>query len=367
MRKLLFLFISLILVISSCSTSIAVPYMQPSAIDMGGYRNLALASVVPYKGYSAPSVVVGTDIRAAGLRVLSGYTNSTAISTASYATDRLYSTLSSSGFFNILPPDSTDAVITAGYLGGDISESFRKLGYDAVLIPRITGMSVNESVYSVPHDEWWEDRDGDRHHRVEFEYYYRQIVSLDYSITVIDTESGRIVAQRTFSDTDKREDILDRRWMRLEDPSYLFRRIIRSFSDDIENLLVPSYQEYSVSLMSNKPKLEEAESAYDAAKDGNLELAGNLFLSIWEKSNHLPSGYNAALLAAASGDYTKAIDILSSVMEKYNDSDVRSLYRNLLTIRTRNEQAMGQITGESSALELGAPNGNAIYSLVMGR
>ena len=368
MRKLLIIVAAItFMALVSCSTTITVPYMQPSIIDMGGHRNLAVASVIPYKGYSAPSrYVIGADIHTMGFHVYSGYTVSTADSVADYASRTLYSELSATGFFNLLPPESTDMVLERGRFGADISREFRRLGYDAVLIPRITGMSVNETIYSEPYEDWWVDSEGEKHCRIEFNYYYKQIASIDYTLTVIDTETGSILGQRTYSDTAKREDVLDRSWVRLDDVSYLFRRMINSFSDDILRLLVPTEREYNVSLMSNKPKNESAEAAYEAASDGNLLLSQSIFLSEWEGSHHLPSGYNAALIMAASGDYDGAIDLLSDIMAVSGNADVRTLYRDLVSIRSRNEQAMGQVTGESSVHSSGAVDGNGIYALVMG-
>ena len=365
MKRLLLLLVSVFLLFS-CSTTIEVPYMQPSIIDMGGYRNLAVASVVPYRGYVAPTYVVGADIQVAGFHIFSGYTASTADNIASYATDELVSTLSSTEFFNILPPEITDGIIERGRFGGDISKDFKSMGYDAVLIPRITGMSVSETLYSKPYEDWWVDEDGNRHSRIEFNYYYKQVASIDYTITLIDTESGRIIGQRTFSDTETREDVLDRRWSHLNDVSYLFRRMISSFDYSIIRLLVPTVHVSSVSLMKNKPEDENADKAYDAAKDGNLDLAREVFLEEWQNAKHLPSGYNAALLIAATGDYDDAISLLGEVTSVYSDEKSRNLYRDLLSIRSRNEQAMGQVSGESSIHQTSSSSGNDIYALVMG-
>ena len=187
---------AMLVLLSSCATSVSLRYMQPSVVDMGGYRNLAVASVVPYNGF-IPSTgwVRAADIHASGLRIHSGYSYSTAASVAAYATDQLYTALSSTGFFNLLPPGETDRVIADGGLGGDISSSLHSLGYDAVLIPRIRMMSVDETVYSVPREEWWVDEDGVRHRIIEFDYRYTQTASIEYVLTVIDGSSCSMFPQ----------------------------------------------------------------------------------------------------------------------------------------------------------------------------
>lgn len=366
MRRIAMLIAAAMLLLSSCMTTISVPYMQPSSIDMGGYRNLAVASVVPYRGFVPPSRwVASLDIHSAHVRIHPGYSRTTAASVASYATEQLYGTLSSSGFFSLLPPEATDAVLELGSYGFDISAELKRMGFDAVLIPRITNMSVSETIYSEPHNEWWTDESGEVHRRVEFDYFYTQTASIEYRLTVIDTSTGAIVAQRTFADRETREGALSSTWSSLDDASYLFRRMIRSFNDGILRQFVPTYREYDVTLMKNKPKLEAVEGAYDAAADGDSALALDIFSKAWEGDSHLPSGYNAALLLAASGRFEESMALLEDVMAAYSSEDARRLYRDLQSIEARNAQAMSQVTGEGSAVSVDRIDGNAIYDMVL--
>ena len=368
MRKLIPVLAIAVLVLASCRTIVPIGYMQPSAIDMGGYRNLAVASAVPYGGPVPGYRFVGyADVHAAGLRIYSGYASSTAQRIADYATTELYSTLSATGFYNLLPPDMTDAVLEAGRYGTDISEEFSRMGYDAVLIPRISSMSLNESIYSIPRSRWWTDDDGIRHRCMVYDYGYIQTASIVYTLTVIDTSTGRIAAVRTFSDSVTRRDQLDPYWHRLDDPAYLFRRMISSFNGGILRLFVPLYREYDAALMANKPENAASETAYEAARDGNTDSALGIFLSQWEESGHVPSGYNAAVLIAAEGRFDEALDLLSSVMEADESGDARDLYRALMAVRASDEQAGMQISGESSAAAGAVPDGNAVYDMVMRR
>ena len=368
MRKFIPVLAIAVLVLTSCRTVVPIGYMQPSAIDMGGYRNLAVASAVPYGGPVPGYRFVGyADVHAAGLRIYSGYASSTAQRIADYATTELYSTLSASGFYNLLPPDMTDAVLEAGRYGTDISEEFSRMGYDAVLIPRISSMSLDESIYSIPRSRWWTDDDGIRHRCMVYDYGYIQTASIVYTLTVIDTSTGRIAAVRTFSDSETRRDQLDPYWHRLDDPAYLFRRMISSFNGGILRLFVPLHREYDAALMANKPENAASEAAYEAVRDGNTDSALAIFLSQWEESGHVPSGYNAAVLIAAEGRFDEALDLLSSVMEADESGDARDLYRALMAVRASDEQAGMQISGESSAAAGAVPDGNAVYDMVMRR
>ena len=93
----------------------------------------------------------------------------------------------------------------------------------------------------------------------------------------------------------------------------------------------------------------------------------SIFLSQWEESGHVPSGYNAAVLTAAEGRFDDAIDLLSSVMEADESGDARELYRAMMAVRASDEQAEMQISGESSAAADAASDGNAVYDIVMRR
>ena len=103
MRRIIFLCILILLLFVSCSTMVSIPYIEPSVIDMGGYRNLAVASAVPYHGIIPyTSWVPWRDTFSPRFRIRSGFSPSIAASVAEYATTELYSTLSESGFFNLL-------------------------------------------------------------------------------------------------------------------------------------------------------------------------------------------------------------------------------------------------------------------------
>lgn len=362
MRRIILFCILILLLFVSCSTMVSIPYIEPSVIDMGGYRNLAVASAVPYHGIIPyTSWVPWRDTFSPRFRIRSGFSPSIAASVAEYATTELYSTLSESGFFNLLSPARTDAILERGRLGYSISEELRNLGYDAVLIPRIENMNVDEYVYAEPYEEWWTDSDGKRHRHIEYEYYYKQTATISYSLTLVDTETGAIVTKRTFADSRYRESSFDPVWGILADPGYLFRRMLSSFDEGILRQFVPRTRLYDITLMKNKPKNDDAKIAYDYAKDGNLSAALDGFLSVWENDRHLPSGYNAALLIASTGDYDRALELLQDIQTSYSNEDVRSFYRDLITIRSRNEEGLGQISGETSATPVDGAEDNAIY------
>ena len=134
------------LLFSSCQTSVRINYLYPSDVNMSNYRHLAVMPVVQYRGY-IPSTqwIAGLDVMAGSVHVRSSYSASIASDVSSYATDQLYSTLSNTGYFSLLDPQSTAWIVNSGYR---VSERLRDMGYDAVMIPRIEDMTIEERIYT---------------------------------------------------------------------------------------------------------------------------------------------------------------------------------------------------------------------------
>ena len=341
--KLLVLILAVLLLSASCATEIAVRYMQPSEINMGSYRNLALASVVPYKGFVTSSGWIRTiDIGSAGILIRPSYSYDITNSVASYATDRIYSTLSSSGYYNILPPSSTDRIIHTSW---DESREFRDMGYDAVMIPRIDAMNVDENIYSVQRSATEYDAyDHSYYTYYYYDYYIKQTASITYTISVIDTNTEKIIATRTFTDSRTNTESIDPDFPRFDKAELLFQRMIRSFDAGIIRLFVPTMHNYNVALMDNKPEIKELKDAYDAAKDGNTRYALDAFMAEWKRSQHVPSGFNAAVLTAALGDIDGAIAIAEDLTRYSGDRKVGTLLTDLRRVKSYNEEAEKQLT-----------------------
>lgn len=371
MKKLLLIVTLAALLLVSCATTVSVDYINPSEINMGSYRNIAIASTVPYRAMRNPSVFVRAADSAAERNtfVTSSYSRSLADTVASYATDRLVSTLSSSGFFNVTPPSVTDALLDYAALGNDITSELAKRNIDAVIIPKITAMGVDEYVSSeqyLVNDPVKKDEHGNPVKVPAWRYYLTQSAYLDYSYTIIDARTLQVYAVKNFSD--KREDVsqISEYGIYSPDVKGFFNSMINGFQRYILLQLVPQRQSASLSLMSNKPKIKSLEGAYDAAKNGYTDIARELFLSEYEASGHIPSGYNAALLTASMGDMDEAIALLEEMNYRTSSDDVRGLLTGLKDIKARDEEAMRQIEGTSVYDGSLVTQGKNIFQVVMG-
>lgn len=349
MRKLfLALAVTIVFFFTSCQSSVGITYMVPSEIDMGSYRNIALASTVPYEGFPRPSRYIRTLdplARHGYPYILTTYTRGLKDDVAEYATEKIYSTLSDSGYFSILSPSVTDKILDAGSVGLSTRDAFLERGIDAVLIPRIENMSIDEYIYSRTRYETRTDSSGKEYEVEITNFYYDADYFLTLSYSIVDVRTERIIASRKFvvDDSDN---------FRITSPSFIssypersFRRMIDSTMSRITRQLVPLQTTAEITLMDNKPKDKDVEVAYDALKDGNFSLSSSLFLENYKTDKHIPSGYNAALITAAMGDIDGAIEIADMVYEETGSADVSSLRSRLISIRKSNEESIRQIEG----------------------
>lgn len=347
MKKILFPFILAVLVflLASCMTSVDISYVAPSGIDMGHYRNIAVASTVPYAGFTNPPAYVRSIDPGPYNLVYSSYGYSLRDQVASYATERFLETLSNSGYFTIKGPGFTDAVLDASSVGVDARKIFRDNGIDAVVIPKIENMGVDEYIYSTIREREVVDKDGRPRKVYDRLYYYQVDLSLTFSFTIIDTQTEKVVAKRSFHVEDSDNVSLGSPYFSPGDPYWDFCSMIRSIQGDILTQLVPTRRSISVDLMANKPKDASVEVFYDYAKEGSIDASARGFLANWEKTGHLPSGYNAALLLGATGDIDEALSVIGDVCSSTGNGDAYKLQSNLQFIQKSNSEARNQIEG----------------------
>ena len=353
----------------SCETGVSITYNQPAEINMGSYRNIAVASTVPYKGMSNPPYFVrALDADAFwDSYVTSSYDTSICQKSADYATQKLVGTLERSGFFSVTGPERTDVMLNAGALGYNSSEVLRKNNIDAVIIPKITNLNINEFIQSKKVQEKdydHKDQYGNPTVVTKTRYYLYQNVDIGYSYTIIDAKTSQVIAVKNFSASDSDYWEVDKYGFLTPDVFSMVKGMIDGFQSYITKQLVPTTARKTVSLMANKPKIDSLKSAYDAAKDGYTARAAELFLREYRTSGHLPSGYNGALLTAAYGDLDEAISILRELSSRYTNSEVEKLLSNLITIKSRNDEALKQMSGEMTQ-NLNTPQKD-IYQVIMG-
>ena len=366
----LFLLLVLVLLVTGCSTTIKLSYMKPAEVNMGKYRNIAIASTVPYDGkISLPMLIRTLDPTASSVRMFSTYKSDIPNSIATYATNQIVSKLSSTGFFNsILDPKDTDTILNMRNLGYDPSAEFKKHGYDAVMIPKIENMGYDEYIWTeVKEKKVYDSTLKKEVVKKETVYNIKRVANITLSITVLDCNTNQLVAKKTFKDSAVwTASFNPKSYSFTIDALSLFRSMISDMQYEILEKFIPARAAYYADLMKNKPELEFVSAAYDFAEEGNMDAAVEIFGEAWELYGHVPSGYNYALLMAGYGEYDIALDVLKKLRYSSSDSRITELYGDLIYMKDKNEKANAQLEGlDSDASGSNGKTTNTIYDFIL--
>ena len=312
-RLLLVLTVAILLVVTGCATTVTMRYMVPAEINMASYTNLAVVSVEPYRftAFTSPSATIKDMSGTSPYRVASGFGDSTELRIAQYLTQKIIQDLRRTDYFNLMTPPDFDAL-------GIRYQRFKEQGYDALLMVDITDLKVEEYIFAqeetviVPP----EVEGGESTTIKELRHHVTQKIALNVEFTVVDTGTGQTVATKSYSDSREQTYKIEPGSTGASRAPELYRwmaSMADSFSRSFSELIAPRWTTKAVALMDNKPENKRVENAYEAAKEGSLGMALETFKREWEQSNHVPSGYNAAIILESFGRYDEAIKLIGEV------------------------------------------------------
>lgn len=361
--------------LTSCATSITVRHLVPGEVDLSVSRNIAIASTVPFKfPYGRPLSPWISGLSETDFTLSSGYDANLPSSIANTSTRMLLDAAQSTSYFTILTPDVTDAYLSLSKVGENSSAMLKSKGVQALLSSNISYMDVEEEVVGRDVKTYvTEDIDPSptvttmkSYEKVTSrEYFLVQKATLTLTYTVYDLVNNRILLTRSFTGKEDQETKIgirtydagspggyrdERRYSSGFAPSFkpLFEKVLRSFSSTISKQLAPSWQTKRLTLMSNKPKLEAAKSAYTLTERGSYEQAYRQFLSLYELSGHIASGYNAALLLEALNRLPEAVDLMNDVFNRSGSQQAYTALLRMQEAKSQSEKAQRQISGESA-------------------
>ena len=322
-----------------CATHVPINYMVPADDNMSEFRDLAIASVDPYR-FSllyGPSTTVPDLSGTFPIRVYSGYQPFSERLLANHATGTLFESLDATGYFNLMAPSETDRY-------GRRYANLHALGYDATIVVEFERMDIEEYVYArkvaVVDNVETEEVETEK-----LAYYLRQKVFVSLSYEVIENSSGRRRYSRTFQERSERTFSLDP-----EDTAIIFAPsmtpvlldMVERIVLDMTDALAPRWVQSNVALMKNRPTASSVETAYDAAEEGRFAAAYQAFLREWQQSGHVPSGYNAALLAESSGRRDEAIELMGEVFQSSGNNKAKRQLDRMRRYRSEHALASAQ-------------------------
>lgn len=377
-RTVLGLFcLSMVLVLTSCTTSIKVRHLIPSAVDVSNHRNIAIASTEMYnfpRGSTLPPWVKGSGDSSFSLS--SGFDSNLNAKIVEASTAYIVDAMVKTDYFTVVPPESTDAYLTLGKNGSNAYSMMIEQGVQALLKSSITYMNCEEQIIGRDIKEWVPgnaDLTDPTPKNISYEkvigrsFYLEQQATVTFTYTLIDLVSNRILATDSFTSQQTSEiclgktifgigensrDIHERCYASGFAPSFfpLFDAMIKKIPSEVAMQLAPSWAESSVTLMPNKPKSDVAH-AYKLAESNNLREAYSVFFQTWQQQAHLPSGYNAALLLEGMGLYSEALELMNQVYNKTGDAKSLSQLIRLKEVSSQQDEALKQIEGTTELVD----------------
>ena len=333
-----------------CSTTVTVSHMVPAEINMSNYRNLAVSSISPYAFgfFNRPASIVPDHSGDQLYRVYSGFGPYGERDTAITGTRNLVSVLDDAAYFKLLVPAQVDTVVGTGGAQSTMLERVRRSGADALLTNRciedfIYAQDVNKMVDKDPVTGVVLDKP---ELRTVKGYFLRQKLGITFSYEIVDVKTGRVLISDTFNrQSDSSKELTGDPEKPITAPSIesTFSSMVADFNRTIRNQIAPRWERTVVSLMDNKPEMTRAKNAWDEAKRGNYAIAKDLFLKEWNRSKHIPSGYNAALLTEALGDLKKALELMTSVYRESGNQTVNNQISRMRRALESQQQAEQQL------------------------
>lgn len=342
---------------SGCATTVSVRHLIPAETDMSAYRNLAVASTEPFSFgfFNRPSSIVPDYSGKSGLTVASGFGTFTELSIARYATTRLVQSLDRADYFTLLPPSQTDTIMKGKNLGFTISEMLMRNGVEALFTSSIDYLDVDEYIYAVEKnlliskDPVTGNPINPPVSQKVIVYYLMQKVSLTYSYEIVDARTGKVIVSRTLHDSQERSfDLTGKPAKGYVAPSLepMIEEMLQDLIDPVVQQIAPRWETTTLSLMKNEPERKNVAFAWEEVRRGNLAIALEAFKKEWNRSGHIPSGYNAALIMEAMGNLEQAIDLMEDVYQESGNNSIYSMLRRMRQRLQDQAEAEAQLLGQ---------------------
>ncbi len=378
MRKtlstILLLAVTLVLILTGCSTTIAIRTLVPAEVDVSGYKSMAVRSTIdntkwivpafwnsyiPIRGGISEKYLSFLNFRSCLDFGVSSHISNTATKTVYKAVN--------TGFFKVLDPELTDSYVTIGDRNGNMKKTFLDAGVDAVLTTEISNLYYDEYIIQERSEFSSTAADG-KYYPIYFYAVQKYEITISYRLT--DVENNVIIASGNFSSGMREHkttlgktknaagDYEAYSYVRIPTASSLFEEQISTFASNFRNALSPHYVTEYFDFMPNKPKVKRLEPAYEALEDEKWGAALQIFADEYARSKHGAAGYNACILYFTTGERQKAYDLAQELYRTQSMTDALELYHDLKKIEEKENAATKQINSTEKSGSTGGSTGS---------
>jgi hypothetical protein len=341
--------LAITMIITSCATTVTVSYMKPAKFNLLDYKNLAVATTEVGNAPVFANTRIYINYENYNNSIITGYNRMIPSDIADYYTNEIYSAFSNSGLFKLIPPAQTDQYIRNLKYGITNSSKLYDMGADAIFTSEIEYLDYEEyPVYGdfimIKNPDYIIGGEALQYIQSEernVTIYQEAQMRISYSI--IDLQNGYVLASDSYTDTVKNSVKYDYYNMTSLTSEYMYKDIADDFIAQTKNDLFPHTVYSTLELMDNNPKNPLASIAMDMVDNNQLVGAQTMFEQAWDESNHLPSGYNAALLLEAMGQRSDAMYLMKEVYNLTGSGDAIQAYSRMKSYDSSSNAAIKQI------------------------
>ncbi|MBN1649016.1 MAG: hypothetical protein JW874_13355 [Spirochaetales bacterium] len=332
-----------IVFISGCRTAISVTVTKPAEVNMSGARNIAVFDFTYPRQYRITGMTsddLFNRIIAAAIARDRLRTDTLERRIADYMTNQLVSGLVGTEYFSVFTPND----VSAAMIGADnpnlgMTDVGLLLGADAIIVGSVDSMDWSDEEYKKERKVY---NSKTKKYHVVVERRIKRTVEISVTYRVVNAETGSVIASE--SDTQTRNDdkeLKDRD--RLADVDTLFKQAVDNMIPAITKKLAPYKVRETRFLKKDKMKDDRMEQADQFVKGAMYEKALNIFMQVWDDSQNIAAGYNAAIMKDVMGDLEGALEMMNIVLDKYADKEVMAQINRLkaaIEQRTQVEEQM---------------------------
>lgn len=295
--------IATVLLLSGCATSIATTVQRPAELDMNGANSI---SILPFQTSSWND---DNSISILGLIKITFESDKKdpKKEITQYLTYNLTDSLLNSTYMNVIGSKIVEKAIENG----------TEIPADCYLSGYIT--NFNDTLNRYETDEEYEDGNPiiDFSRSVSFKVVYQ----------VIDATTNRIICSKyneisktsmTYHNSNDVPETLD---VVKNDLDMLISRIMKE--------LQPYEETKYLSLLDDKNNKDSMNAAKAMAKSGDIEMAKEMYMNIYESTNSFEAGYNAGQLMQVLGEYDDAELLMSNLLDATGNKKAAAALRDI--------------------------------------
>lgn len=300
------LLLSLLLLLSSCATSVGMKVTRPAEIDLHGATSIA---VLPFR--------TGTD---------TFYTDDyfsyfnyfvQILNAKKYANERMIV----DGFQRMIEKEisrSSDLILIDSDSAERYLERGKKCPSDVFIIGSIRNFKNDIDEKSV------QKKEGDEIITITS---CKRSVSFDLRYQVVESSTNKVIYTDTiyFSEVTPTE----KRVSDLPSPFEMARSKLYSKAENLVNGFTPHQVTRYLSLLEGPKDDLDMEKAEELAKNDLIEQSYRLYMQIYKKRNLFEAGYNAAVILEAMTEFDEALELAEELSSKFNEKKAYRLVNDI--------------------------------------